>query len=217
MAPPAALRCPGCRLPSRWCICAAQRALTTGLEIDLLMHHREQYRPSSTGHLIHRLFPASRQHLWRRERRMTAAEVQVPGRELWILHPRGEPVPAGVGPETVQIVLLDGSWRETAAMAHEVAHWGRTVSLPAIGESRFWLREQTDVRRFSTAEALMSLLQAFGLAGAHEELRLQLELHVYASLRARGHKELAANFLNRSPVPAAFPELLARLDQRRPL
>ncbi len=148
---------------------------------------------------------------------MTAAEVQVPGRELWILHPRGEPVPAGVGPETVQIVLLDGSWRETAAMAHEVAHWGRTVSLPAIGESRFWLREQTDVRRFSTAEALMSLLQAFGLAGAHEELRLQLELHVYASLRARGHKELAANFLNRSPVPAAFPELLARLDQRRPL
>ena len=32
----------------------------------------------------------------------------------------------------------------------------------------------------------MFLLQRFGLEEAHRELQLQFELHVYASLRARG-------------------------------
>jgi DTW domain-containing protein YfiP len=209
-------RCPRCQLRPRWCICEAQRDIAVPLAVDLLVHHREQYRPSSTGSLITRVVPAARQHFWRRERRMTAGEVRIPGRELWMLHPRGEPMPAAADPAAVQILLLDGSWRETTAMAQEIGGWGRTVSLPAIGESRYWLRDQTDDRRFSTAEALMFLLDAFGLKESADALQLQFELHVYASLRARGHKELAAKYLVGSPVTREFPELLARLDQRRP-
>lgn len=100
-------------------------------------------------------------------------------------------------------------------MAQEIGNWGRTISLPTIGASRYWLRDQADDRRFSTIEALLFLLRAFGLNDAHESLRRQFELHVYASLRARGHKELAEKYLADSPVPAAFPELLARLNERR--
>jgi DTW domain-containing protein YfiP len=181
------------------------------------MHHREQFRPTSTGNLIQRILPESRQHLWRRERRLSAAEVQVPGRELWILHPQGHPAPAGARPEEVQVVLLDGVWSETSAMAQEVVGWGRAVSLPMTGESRYWLRTQQDQGRFSTVEALLFLLRMFGLEDAHATLRLQFELHVYASLRVRGHKERAAEFLRDSPAAAAFPELLAQLHVRRPL
>lgn len=210
-------RCPRCRLPLRWCVCAAQRDVHCPLAVDVVMHHREQYRPTSTGQLIQRVLPESRQHLWRRERRLTAAEVHMPGRELWVLHPHGHAAPPGAVPERVQVVLLDGVWNETAAMARELADWGRVVSLPMTGQSRFWLRAQQDGGRFSTVEALLFLLQMFGLAEAHETLRWQFELHVYASLRARGHKERAEEFLRESPVPAAFPELLAQLNVRRPL
>ena len=180
------------------------------------MHHREMFRPSSTGHLINRVVNGSRQHLWRRERRLSAEEVTIPDRELWIMHPRGEPAPVNADPNTVQVLLIDGSWRETSAIAQEIGGWGRLVALPMSGESRFWLRTQADGGRFSTAETLMYLLNLFGLEEVRMQLFKQFELHVYASLRARGSKEAATKFLEDSPIGAEFPELLAQLEVRRP-
>jgi hypothetical protein len=59
------------------------------------------------------------------------------------------------------------------------------------------------------------LLEAFGLSEEHAQLRIQFELHVYAGLRARGEKAVAERFLADSPARGAFPELLARLNQKR--
>lgn len=210
-------RCPRCQLPPRWCVCSAHQVLTCPLEIDVLMHHRERFRPSSTGNLIHRVIPASRHHLWRRERALTAAEVRLPGRELWILHPQGEPLPTDRHRATdVQLLLLDGSWRETSAIAQEIRSWGRLVSLPMAGESRYWLRSQADAARSSTVEALLFMLRHFELNAEHDALQLQFELHVYANLRARGHKEDALEFLRTSPIATAFADLIAQLNIRRP-
>jgi len=208
-------RCRRCRLPSRWCICAAQESIRTALAVDVVMHHREYYRPSSTGHLVTRIMADARLHLWRRERRLSADEVRRSGREMWILHPTGEEAPAVVEASSIQVVLLDGSWSETSAMAQEIAGWGRRVRLPIVGASRFWLRAQQDNGRFSTAEALLALFEGLELADAQAALRRQLELHVYANLRARGRKDAAAQFLRDSPIQTAFPELLAQLQVRR--
>lgn len=180
------------------------------------MHHREEFRWSSTGHLVERVVQPSRRHLWRRERRLSVADIRVPGRELWILHPHGEAAPTGATAEKVQVVLLDGSWSEASTMAREVISWGRLVRLPMDGESRFWLRAQADDSRFSTMESLLYLLRDFGLEREHEALRLQFELHVYAHLRARGHKDRALEFLQTSPIRTAFADLIAQLDIRRP-
>lgn len=210
-------RCPSCHLPTRWCVCAAQREIRLPLAVDVLMHHRESYRPTSTGSLIRRILPESRVHVWRRDVPMAPETVQRAGRELWILHPHGRPAPAGVPPAAVQVLLLDGVWAETAIMARAVNGWGRLVSLPMQGESRYWLRAQQTGGRFSTVEALLHVLRMFDLTAAERELREQFELHVYASLRARGLKERAEDFLRDSPVPAVFPGLLARLQERRPL
>src|SRR5690242_13092169 len=116
-------RCPQCHLAARWCVCSVERRIKSPVEIDVLMHHREAFRPSSTGHLINRIIPGSRHHVWRRERKMGPEQLVIPGRELWILHPQGMPLPTDVRPDKVQVVLLDGSWRETTAMAHEVRGW----------------------------------------------------------------------------------------------
>jgi DTW domain-containing protein len=210
-------RCPRCQIALRWCVCPVHAEIVLPLAVDVLTHHRERFRPSSTGTLINRVIPASRHILWRRERQLTAEEVRVPNRELWILHPHGEPLPQALpDPNAVQVLLLDGSWRETSAMAQEVQSWGRLVSLPMSGPGRYWLRAQADEGRFSTAEALLFVLHYFGLGGAHDMLRLQFELHVYASLRARGHKALSLEFLATSPIREAFPEFLAQLDVSRP-
>ena len=210
------VRCERCQLPVRWCVCSALRSVAVPLEVDVLIHHRELYRPSSTGHLIHRTVSGSRQHLWRRERGLTAADVRIADRDLWILHPKGEPMPANTAAEHVQILLIDGSWRESSAIAQEIGSWGRLVNLPMSGESRYWLRSQADDARFCTMEALLFLLGALGLEEARARLNEQFELHVYASLRARGSKEAALKFLENSPVPEVFPELIQQLDVRRP-
>jgi DTW domain-containing protein YfiP len=79
------------------------------------------------------------------------------------------------------------------------------------GKSRYWLRAQSGTGRFSTAEALLFLLGALGLAEAQAQLRVQFELHVFASLCARGHKQLADDYLVDSPLRAVLPEMLAKL------
>ena len=209
-------RCERCRLPLRWCVCAARQQIECPLQVDVMMSTREQWRPTSTGHLITRALAGSRQHVWRRDRRPTVHEVSLPGRELWILHPCGGAMPARVAPETVQVILIDGSWRESSSIAQEIGGWGRLINLPMSGESRYWLRTQADAARFSTAEALLFLLHAMGMDHVAGPLRAQFELHVYASLRARGGKESARLFLQESPIGALFPSLIEQLDVRRP-
>lgn len=209
-------RCARCQLPPRWCVCAGLKVIACPLPVDVLMHHREQWRPSSTGHLITRVIAGARSHVWRRERRIEVAEIRRPGRELWILDAAGDPIPSKVDPMTVQALVLDGSWREASTMSRVVAGWGHRVRLPMTGESRYWLRDQQENGRFSTAEALIFLLGALGLSEHAEALRIQLELHVYAGLRARGSKDAALAFLQSSPLPSALPDLLAQLHVRRP-
>lgn len=207
-------RCARCQLTPRWCICPGWRAIDVPLQVDVLLHHMESYRPSSTGHLIKRVMPASGQHVYRRERALAAREIVQPDRELWILHPEGESVPLDAEPAHLQVLLLDGTWVQATGMAQHVRSWGRRVRLPMSGESRYWLRAQSGVGRFSSVEALLFLLSALGLSEAHAGLQAQFELHVWASLCARGHKEKAAAYLANSPVRAAFPELLAQLAPR---
>ena len=95
---------------------------------------------------------------------------------------------------------------------------GRCVRLPdaATSEpSRYWLRNQARPDQLCTAEALMSVLTAVGEPEAARRLRLHFELHVYATLRVRGHRELAERYLGHSPLLAEAPDALDHLHARR--
>lgn len=186
------------------------------MEIDVLIHHREFMRPTSTGRLINRVIPASRRHLFRRETPPIRAAIVLPNKTLWILHPRGEPLPVAEPPSGVQVLLLDASWPEAARMTQTVSPWGRLVRLPMSGPSRYRLRKQTLAGNYSTIESLLFLLAGLGLTKEEAQLRLQFELHVYAGLLARGNKLAAAEYLADSPVREAFPELLREFGRKRP-
>jgi len=192
-------------------------AIDPPVKVDVVMHPNELWRPTSTGHLINRALVDSRCHLWHHERPVSENDIRRPGREMWVLHPAGGPMPEHVPPERLQVVVIDGSWREASAIARDIAAWGRLVSLPMMGQSRFWLRTQAEGGKFSTVEALMFLFEALGLSDASAHLRAQFELHVYAGLRARGNKLQAEKFLTDSPAATRFSHLIAALNLRRPL
>jgi len=116
------------------------------------------------------------------------------------------------------VLLLDGSWRQAGEMLASVHGRGRCVRLPAAATSepsRYWLRDQAKPEQLCTAEALMGVLTAVGEPEAAQKLRLHFELHVYATLLVRGHRELAERYLGHSPLLTEAPDALSRLHARR--
>ena len=215
-------RCDGCQLPPRWCVCHALPPVESPVRVHVLQHRREQWRPSSTGSLVGRVVTGSRITIFHRS--LTRDGVQgLPdptAGAAWILHPRGEPLdgivaPAGT-PPTPTVLLIDGSWTESGRMLQFVQGWGRPVRLTLNARSRYRLRNQKDDGNLSTAEALIGLYEALGLAKAADLLRWHLELRVYVGLRSRGRKAEAEDYLAQSPIRTRLGPFLDRLHARRP-
>ena len=219
-----AARCPGCRLPPRWCVCHALPPVKASVDIDLLIHRHERFKPSSTGMLIARAVPQAVCHGYERDADLDACRSGIPrtGRELWILHPRGEPFPTiesttdspadpAAGPRSLQVLLLDGNWRQAGEMLRAIEGLGRCVRLPEAGPSRYWLRSQHEAGHVSTAEALIAVLRGVGDGPAADGLQLHFELHVYATLLSRGRRQAAEDYLSDSPLIATIPHVVARV------
>ena len=222
-----AARCPRCSLPPRWCTCDLLPPVETQLSVHVLIHRGEQRKPSSTGRLIARAVTGAACHVFQRETRFhpatgfSAACVE-PGRELWILHPGGDPMPEPVAATAggqytgTTVLLLDGTWRQAGEMLRSVEALGRCVRLPDASSEpgRYWLRDQPGPTQLSTAEALLGVLRGAGELDAEGRLRLHFELHVYATLLARGRREMAERYLGHSPLLAEAPDALAVLHAR---
>jgi DTW domain-containing protein YfiP len=178
--------------------------------------------------LVARVVTGVRSHIYQRQSRFFPPlgfpeAARTPGRELWIMHPAGEP--ASPAPDTVDpsaasrdpdILVLDGTWRQAGDMLRDVEGIGRRMRLPKADDepSRFWLRDQAGPGQLSTAEAVMGVFALFHEDTAVHRLRLHFELHVYATLLARGKREMAERYLGNSPLLTEAPDALDRLHAR---
>jgi len=198
----------------------------TRLAVHVLLHRHESQKPSSTGKLVARAVSGAASHVYQRETRFSPAATVTADRlgpegEVWILHPNGDPLPLAAGASADSsharrhVLLLDGTWRQSGEMLRTVEGMGRCVCLPHASDepSRNWLRDQAEPEQLSTAEALMGVFRAVGDHGAEHGLRLHFELHVYATLLARGKREMAERYLGHSPLLADAPEALAHLHR----
>jgi DTW domain-containing protein len=208
------VRCEGCSLPARWCICEALPRISLPPALTVLMHSIEARKPSSTGHLLRRLIPETRLEVVDLVGPPLPEEVEPEGRESWILHPIGDPAPQVSDPGLVRLVLLDGTWAQASAMIRRRTVRGRLIRIPTPEHSRFWLREQAGPGRVSTLEAVTASLRHLGLNEAAETLDDALEVHVLAGLLTRGFKQKAAEFRATSTRLHRFPGLLQRLQAR---
>ena len=221
-----AARCLGCSQPPRLCICHALPPVDTSLHVHVLIHRHEHAKPSSTGRLVARAVTGASCHVYQRETRFFPASGLAPdtiarGCDVWILHPQGDPLPAvpdrAADRPHPHVLLLDGTWRQAGEMLRAVEGVGRRVRLPETDAepSRYWLRDQPEPTHLSTAEALMGVCRAVGEIAAGRLLRLHFELHVYATLLARGRREMAERYLGHSPLLGEAPEVLQALHARR--
>lgn len=209
------VRCDVCQFATRWCTCAGVRTLDCPLQVDILIHRREAWRPTSTSRLLTRVLPAAVGHVFSKDLPLDRDRIVRPDRTLWILHPAGDLPPSPVAPESLQVLLLDGSWREASRMRREVESWGRLIRLPPGTPSRYHLRNQHSDDRYSTAETLILLLETLGLPDLASALKLQFDLHVYAGLRSRGALPEAEAFLAGTRLEAELSTVLQDLRQRR--
>lgn len=224
-----AVRCPRCSLPPRWCICDMLPLVETQLAVQVLIHRLEQCRPSSTGKLVGRAVDGAICHVYQRGNRFFPSlgypdDALDPERELWVLHPSGDPLPASAAADDTMpqawpvVLLLDGSWRQAGEMLASLHGRGRCMRLSAAATtapSRYWLRDQAKPEQLCTAEALIGVFETVGESAASRHLRLHFELHVYATLRVRGHRELAERYLGHSPLLTEAADALDRLHARR--
>jgi len=212
-------------LSLRWCICDAIPQVPSTIGVHVLMHRQEQFKPSSTGTLIERAVQGAQVRVYQRgyplqDSDFISSSAPSSSGKLLVLHPLGEPFPS---PETLsdfpprRVLLLDGNWRQARKMLTAVVELGRCVRLPMMGPSRYWLRAQHEVSYVSTAEALLGVCAALGDSAAEDRFRLHFELHVYASLLARGRQQLARDYLQHSPLTSAIPEFLEQLASRKPI
>ena len=219
-----AARCPRCNLPPRWCTCDAFPPIETNLAVHVLIHRHEQRKPSSTGKLIARAVAGASSHVYQRGNRFFAplgwpADAVKRDEDLWILHPAGDPLPAERSRTNSEfesrknILLLDGTWRQAGEMLRALHGVGRCIRLADADDtsSRYWLRDQPGPAQLSTAEALMGVLRAVGEHEAARRLHLHFEMHVYATLLARGKREMAERYLGHSPLLTDAPDALDRL------
>lgn len=195
--------------------------------MHVLIHRGEQRKPSSTGRLVARAVAGAASHVYQREDQFFPAagfpvDAVEPGHELWILHPGGAPIPEATDrdhastPARRHVLLLDGTWRQAGEMLRTVEGRGRCVRLPDPDDepSRFWLRDQPGPMQLSTAEAVMGVFRCVGELEAERCMRLHFELHVYATLLARGRREMAERYLGHSPLLAEAPDAIDRLHAR---
>ena len=223
-----AARCPRCSLPPRWCTCDVLPAVETRHVVNVLIHRQEAAKPSSTGRLITRVVRGATGHVYQRETKFFpaatfTADVSEAGGDVWILHPHGQPLPRqtdaedGTATARRRVLLLDGTWRQAGEMLRSVEAAGRCIRLPdaAATPSRYWLREQAGLAQLSTAEALMAFFHAVDEHGADHGLRLHFELHVYATLLARGRREMAERYLGHSPLLTDAADALGRFHARQ--
>jgi len=215
-----AARCPRCSLPPRWCVCDALPPVETRPRFHVLIHRHEHGKPSSTGRLLARVVQGAVCHVYQRATRFHPAaafpaEAWAAEAEVWILHPNGAPLPDRVPPNDPppHVVLLDGTWRQAGEMRRACEGLGRCIRLPdaAAEPSRYWLRDQPAPGQLSTAEAALGVLRATGDGAAEAALRLHFEMHVCATLLARGRREMAERYLGDSPLLAAAPDIVDRL------
>lgn len=169
------IRCNGCMMSQLFCICDEKKVaeLDTNhpLEIWLLMHKEESYKPSNTGRLIEDVLPRStRRFYWHR----TEPDPEFIGLlndnryQPYIIFPgdRGgyeDRVVSHARRHENQIpafIILDGSWRQAGRMFRLSKYLQHLPVLPlnTQRESQYRLRKAPDDFHLCTVEVAIELL-----------------------------------------------------------
>lgn len=177
-------RCPSCALHETLCICALIPTLVTRTRLDLIVHYREERKPTNTGQLAARcLARSSIAIVGDRARPLTRPPLT--GDELaLLLYPADDAVSiaqfAGAD-RPIVLVVPDGSWRQAGKLRKRIPGLAEMpcVVLPDTGPTTYRLRAEPQEGGLATFEAIARALRILeGDAGPEIERAMLAVFHV---------------------------------------
>lgn len=165
------IRCHRCLLGRTACICPWRAEMHMGIDIILLMHRDEVFKPTNTGRLIADVFPANTHVFpWSRTQPPAAllALLADPARYPVVVFPPGDDFeglihnakPELAPQQKLTLVLLDGTWKQARKM-FKTSRWLHdfpVMVLNEVPEGQYAVRHAATEGQLATAEAAAALL-----------------------------------------------------------
>ena len=146
------------------CICALLPTLATRTRLMVIMHYREERKPTNTGRLAARCVADSRIHIVGDRERPLPEPLLGSDEQPLLLFPADDAVPIATfanSPTPMTLIVPDGNWRQASKMHARVAGLQRAtcVTLPDDGEiTAYRLRAEPRDGGLATAEAIARAL-----------------------------------------------------------
>jgi DTW domain-containing protein len=179
---------------SHLCICPSIPRYDLATRLVLVMHRREQNKPTATGPLALAALPNSEVRIQgHQDRPLDFSDLDIPGRRTLLLYP-GDDVPILDGnfmnrdDRPVTLVVPDGSWRQAARMGKRLpglAH-AEMVRLPEGPQTEWGIRREDHSQGLATFEAIARALGIIESPAVQSGLEELFRLMVQRTLKARG-------------------------------
>jgi DTW domain-containing protein YfiP len=180
---PAARRpaCAVCLRARSACICHWVTTVASRVELLILQHPLEVANAKNSARLLHLCVPGSRLAVGEAfDAEALAALLGAQGRAPLLLYPATPgapsiPVPRGMAPEALRLVVLDATWRKSRKMLHlnPILQTLPRLALTGMAPSAYRIRKAHAPDQLSTLEA-----------AAHALGQIEGNLIHYAPLRA---------------------------------
>ena len=177
-------RCSTCCMHETLCICALVPRLETRTRLQLIMHYREERKPTNTGQLAARCLQHSTISIvGDRAQPLTLAPV-TDREQAILLFPADDAVPItrfAASERPIVLIVPDGSWRQASKMRKRIPGLAAVpcVTLPEAGPTSYRLRAEVKEGGLATFEAIARALGILeGEAGPAIERAMMALFHV---------------------------------------
>ena len=175
-------RCQRCLMSVDFCICAHLTCVSSAVDLVLLLHRDEVFKPTNTGRLIADVLPHNTYaFVWSRTQPCAGLLdiLKAPTRACVLAFPSnsespraqwrlGEPLCAD---KRLTIILPDGSWRQASRMVRLSPYLQRVPSVQVTAPTaEYSVRKAPAEGQLSTAEATVALLRASSQLSAAQAL-----------------------------------------------
>lgn len=156
-------RCATCRMHETLCICALVPRLATRTRLELIVHYREERKPTNTGQLAARCLQRSAISIvGDRERPLALAPVTDREQPV-LLYPADDAVPItrfAASERSIVLIVPDASWRQASKMRRRIPGLAAVpcVTLPEAGPTSYHLRAELREGGLATFEAIARAL-----------------------------------------------------------
>lgn len=166
------IRCDDCQMPKDYCICSYSSLKESQVVFWLLMHRKEQYKPTNTGRLILDCVSDCRRSIWDRTNPPEELLVSLKQNEFrfMVLFPTDEAtdidpksIDMGSDGKKICVIIPDGTWRQASKMMNRSPYLDDVprIGLWATKNSSYNLRKAKQSYQLCTAEVAIEVMKRF--------------------------------------------------------